>query len=262
MSNRTHKLGAVLLPIAIAVVLVACSQQNTAASGPAAVTQARLLEGTSNPHQWPTYGGSYNEQRFSPLKAINDGNVKQLGLAWYGDYDANQNQHGSPLYADGVIYVSNSRNHLLAFDARTGKRLWSYVPVEIPHSNLGNVNKGIAMWNGKIYMGLLDGRLVAVDAKTGKLKWEVQTAPADLVGAENVNRYSLSMAPRVAKGKVFIGDSGGEFGARGFIAAYDAETGKQVWRFWTVPGDPAKDYEAAPQQKDTLAMAAKTWSGQ
>jgi quinohemoprotein ethanol dehydrogenase len=230
--------------------------------GAAAVDQTRLEQGTSDPHQWPTYGGSYNEQRFSPLTAINDGNVSQLGLAWYGDYDANQNQHGSPLYADGVIYVSNSRNNLLAFDARTGTRLWIYAPAQVPHQNLGNVNKGIAMWNGKIYMGTLDGRLVAVDAKTGKLKWEVQTAPAELVGAKNVNNYSLSMAPRVAKGKVFIGDSGGEFGARGFIAAYDAETGRQVWRFWTVPGDPAKGYEAAPQQKEALAMAAKTWSGE
>ncbi|MEO8315456.1 MAG: PQQ-dependent dehydrogenase, methanol/ethanol family [Pseudomonadota bacterium] len=233
-----------------------------APSGTGAITQERLLKGTDLTNQWPTYGGSYNEQRFSPLTRINDTNVSQLGLAWYGDYDSNQNQHGSPLYADGVIYVSASRNHLYAFDARTGKRLWTYAPVQVPHSNLGNANKGIAMWNGKIYMGTLDGRLVAVDAKTGKVKWEADTIPASLVGAENLSKYSVSMAPRAAKGKVFVGASGGEFGSRGFIAAYDAETGKEVWRFWTVPGDPAKGYESAPQQKEVLAKAAATWEGE
>ncbi|MEO6081245.1 MAG: PQQ-dependent dehydrogenase, methanol/ethanol family [Steroidobacteraceae bacterium] len=223
------------------------------APGPAAVTQERLNKGTALTNQWPTYGGSYDEQRFSPLTKINDTNVKDLGLAWYGDYDTNQNQHGSPLYADGVIYVSTARNFLHAFDARNGKRLWTYVPVQVPHSNLGMANRGIAMWNGKIYMGLLDGRLVAVNAKTGKLAWETDTIPVSLVGAENLNMYSLSMAPRAAKGKVFIGASGGEYGARGFIAAYDAETGKEVWRFWTVPGDPAKG------DQPHLVAARKTW---
>lgn len=231
-------------------------------AGPAAVTQQRLEQGTSLPSQWPTYGGSYNEQRFSPLTAINDGNVAQLGLAWYADYDSNQNQHGSPLYADGVIYVSASRNHLYAIDARTGKRLWQYAPAQVPHQNLGNVNKGIAMWNGKIYMGTLDGRLVAINAKTGKPVWEADTIPAELVGAANRTKYSVSMAPRAAKGKVFAGASGGEFGSRGFLAAFDAETGKEVWRFWTVPGDPAKGFEAAPQQKEAMAMAAATWKGE
>ncbi|MEO6186120.1 MAG: PQQ-binding-like beta-propeller repeat protein, partial [Steroidobacteraceae bacterium] len=258
MSNRARLLGiSLLLPVAVAV-----GAQSNPLARPAAVTHARLLKGTNDPTQWATYGGSYSEQRFSPLAKINDGNVKDLGLAFYADYDANQNQHGSPLYADGVIYVSTSRNHLLAFDATNGKRLWAYVPVQVPHQNLGNVNKGIAMWNGKIYMGMLDGRLVAVDAKTGKLKWEAQTSPAELVGAANVTKYSVSMAPRAAKGKIFVGASGGEFGSRGFVAAYDAETGKEVWRFWTVPGDPAKGYEAAPQQKEVLAKAAATWDGE
>jgi len=270
VSTRLRFLAAAALPVAITGVLIGCSNPaadapavaRSVVSGPAAVDQKRLELGTSDPHQWPTYGGSYNEQRFSPLTAINDGNVAQLGLAWYSDYDSNQNQHGSPLYADGVIYVSASRNHLYAIDARTGQRLWSYAPVQVPHQNLGNVNKGIAMFNGKIYMGTLDGRLVAINARTGKPVWETDTIPANVVGADNVNKYSLSMAPRVAKGKVFVGLSGGEYGARGFAAAYDAETGKEVWRFWTVPGDPAKGYEAAPQQKDALAMAAKTWHGE
>ncbi len=268
MSNRTLvSAGNVVVAAAIvACGLTACSSSSPSSGDPLArpanFDQARMQKGTSQGDAWPSYGGSYDEQRFSPLKAIHDGNVAQLGLAWYGDYDSNQNQHGSPLYADGVIYVSASRNHLYAFDARTGQRLWQYAPAQVPHQNLGNVNKGIAMWNGKIYMGTLDGRLVAVSAQTGKPVWEADTIPAELVGAENRTKYSVSMAPRVAKGKVFVGASGGEFGSRGFIAAYDAETGKEAWRFWTVPGDPAKDYEAAPQQKEVLAKAAETWKGE
>jgi quinohemoprotein ethanol dehydrogenase len=257
--NRARLLG-LAVPVAVASYIVVAMA--AAPSGPAAVTQARLNKGTEDTALWGTYGGSYNEQRFSPLTKINDTNIKQLGLAFYADYDANLMNHGSPLYADGVLYVSTSRNFLHAFDAHDGKRLWTYAPVQVPHQNLGNVNKGIAMWNGKIYMGTLDGRLVAVDAKTGKLKWEADTIPAALVGAENLTKYSVSMAPRAAKGKVFVGASGGEFGSRGFIAAYDAETGKEVWRFWTVPGDPAKGYEAAPQQKEVLAKAAATWGGE
>jgi quinohemoprotein ethanol dehydrogenase len=254
--NRGRLLG-VSLSIAVASQCVVAM-----AAAPAPVTQARLNKGTADTALWGTYGGSYSEQRFSPLTKINDTNIKDLGLAFYADYDSNQNQHGSPLYADGVLYVSASRNHLYAFDAKDGTRLWSYAPAQVPHSNLGNVNKGIAMWNGKIYMGTLDGRLVAIDAKTGKPKWEADTIPAELVGAANRTKYSVSMAPRAAKGKIFVGASGGEFGSRGFLAAYDAETGKQVWRFWTVPGDPAKDFEAAPQQKEVLARAAQTWKGE
>ena len=211
MSNRTLvSAGNVVVAAAIvACGLTACSSSSPSSGDPLArpanFDQARMQKGTSQGDAWPSYGGSYDEQRFSPLKAIHDGNVAQLGLAWYGDYDSNQNQHGSPLYADGVIYVSASRNHLYAFDARTGQRLWQYAPAQVPHQNLGNVNKGIAMWNGKIYMGTLDGRLVAVSAQTGKPVWEADTIPAELVGAENRTKYSVSMAPRVAKGKVFVG---------------------------------------------------------
>ncbi len=264
MLKRAHFVGAALLPIAIAAVLAACTKpgaEKAAIKGPVALDQARLLKGTSDTATWGQYGGSFNEQRFSPLTDINDTNIKNLGLAWYGDYDTNQNQHGSPLYVDGVIYVSTARNNLLAFDARTGKRLWTYAPVQIPHSNLGLVNRGIAAYNGKIYMGTLDGRLVAVNAKTGKSVWEVEVAPKSLVGTAMYDKYSESMAPRVAKGKVFIGASGGEYGVRGFIVAYDADTGKEAWRFWTVPGDPAKGPDHAASD-NVMKMAAATWSGE
>jgi alcohol dehydrogenase (cytochrome c)/quinohemoprotein ethanol dehydrogenase len=256
VKNRARILGlSLLLPIAIAGVAQAASPL----AKPAAVTQERLLKGTSDPHQWATYGGSFSEQRFSPLKQINTQNVKNLGLTWFADYDTNQNQHGSPLYIDGVIYVSTARNVLHAFDAKTGKRLWTYNPViqgERLRHNLGLVNRGIAAWNGKIYMGTLDARLVAVDAKTGKAVWDTDTVPASLGLGTMADNYSITMAPRIARGKVFVGASGGEFGVRGWIAAYDAETGKEAWRFWTVPGDPAKGFESK-----ALERAAKTWNG-
>ena len=236
--------------------LATCQMVNAAAN----VTAKRLTGAAGEPAQWMTYGGTYSEQRFSPLKQVNTGNVEQLGLKWFADYETNQNQHGSPLYIDGVLYVSTARNVVYAYDARSGKQLWKYNPViqgERLRYNLGLVNRGIAAWNGKIIMGTLDARLVAIDAKTGKQAWSTDTVPASLNLGDMGNHYSITMAPRVAKGKVFIGGSGGEFGVRGWIAAFDAETGKQVWRFWTVPGDPAKGFESPK-----LAEAAKSWVGE
>src|SRR6185312_9183833 len=231
-----------------------------AAKPAASVTAARLVKAAKEPGQWMTYGGTYSEQRFSPLKQIDASNVSKLGLQWFADYETNQNQHGSPLYIDGVIYVSTARNVVHAFDGRTGQQLWKYNPmiqgVRLRY-NVGLVNRGIAAWKGKIIMGTLDGRLVAIDANTGKEAWSVDTVPESLGLGEMRNHYAITMAPRVAKGKVFIGGAGGEFGVRGWIAAFDANTGKEVWRFWTVPGDPAKGYENA-----ALERAAKTWTGE
>ena len=242
------------------VVALALCANAQAAKAAANVTAKRLTAAASEPAQWMSYGGTYSEQRFSPLKQVNTGNVEQLGLKWFADYETNQNQHGSPLYIDGVLYVSTARNVVYAYDARSGKQLWKYNPViqgERLRYNLGLVNRGIAAWNGKIIMGTLDARLVAIDAKTGKQLWSTDTVPASLNLGDMGNHYSITMAPRVAKGKVFIGGSGGEFGVRGWIAAFDAETGKQVWRFWTVPGDPAKGFESPK-----LAEAARSWVGE
>jgi len=225
------------------------------------VTAERLAKATREPGQWMTYGGTYSEQRFSPLKEISASNVSTLGLQWFADYETNQDQHGSPLYIDGVIYVSTSRDVVYAYDAKNGQPLWKYNPMihgERIRYNVGLVNRGIAAWDGKIFVGTLDARLVAIDAKTGKEVWSTDTAPASLgLGEDMTKHYSITMAPRVAKGKVFIGASGGEFGVRGWIAAFDAGTGKEVWRFWTVPGDPAKGFETK-----ALERAAKTWSGE
>jgi quinohemoprotein ethanol dehydrogenase len=234
--------------------------EGVAAPSAAKVTAKRLVKADKEPGQWMTYGGTYSEQRFSALKKIDSRNVSSLGLKWFGDYETNQDQHGSPLYVDGVIYVSTARNVVHAFDARTGEQLWKYNPMiqgARLRYNVGLVNRGIAAWNGKIIMGTLDARLVAIDAKTGKEAWSVDTVPESLGLGEMGKKYAITMAPRAAKGKVFIGGSGGEFGVRGWIAAYDADTGKKVWRFWTVPGgDPAKGQENA-----ALERAAKTWSG-
>jgi quinohemoprotein ethanol dehydrogenase len=258
MPIRSRALGTSLLLSAL--VAGGALSHSAAAAQAADVSAKRLVKAASEPGQWMTYGGTYSEQRFSQLKQIDSGNVGSLGLAWYGDYETNQNQHGSPLFIDGVIYVSTARNVVQAFDAKTGKALWTYNPSihgERLRYNVGLVNRGIAAWNGKIIMGTLDARLVAIDAKTGKEVWSTDTVPDSLGLGEMGKHYAITMAPRVAKGKVFIGASGGEFGVRGWIAAFDAETGKEVWRFWTVPGDPAKGFETP-----ALAKAAKTWSGE
>lgn len=269
----TRALGMGLL--ASAVILAGCSRNETPpaaasaggapAAAPAAnVTAERLVHAADEPGEWMTYGGTYSEQRFSQLKQIDSTNVAKLGLAWFADYDTNQNQYGSPLYIDGVIYVSTAKDVVYAFDAKTGRQLWRYNPMihgEHLRYNLGLVNRGIAAWQGKIFIGTLDARLIAIDAKTGTEVWATDVVPASLGLGDMTDKYNITMAPRVAKGKVFIGASGGEFGVRGFIAAYDAQTGKQVWRFWTVPGNPAKGPDGAASDA-VMAKAAKTWSGE
>ena len=225
-----------------------------APAGTGKVTTERLLNAASEPSQWMTYNGSYSEQRFSGLKAIDKDNVKTLGLSWFADYDTNLTQSGTPLAIDGAIYVSTAWSKVYAFDARTGKQLWQYDPKTagewIQNVCCGIVNRGIAAYNGKIYVGTLDGRLVALDSKSGKEAWSTMTV-------DNTKHYSITSAPRIAKGKVFIGNSGGEYGVRGYISAYDAETGKLAWRFFTVPGDPSQGFE-----NEAMKKAAATWGGE
>jgi alcohol dehydrogenase (cytochrome c)/quinohemoprotein ethanol dehydrogenase len=253
------------LAAVLSVALLGCQKAEQPAppvadTGPAAnVTAERLLKAADEPSQWMTYGGTYSEQRFSALKQVNRDNVKTLGLAWFADYDTNLTQAGTPLYIDGVVYVSTAWSKVYAFDAKTGKQLWQYNPKTQGEWAVkvccGIVNRGIAAYNGKIYVGTLDARLVAIDAKSGKEVWSTPTFdPAKR--EDPLFRFAITMAPRVAKGKVFIGASGGEFGVRGFIAAFDAETGKESWRFYTVPGNPADGFE-----NEAMKKAAATWSG-
>jgi quinohemoprotein ethanol dehydrogenase len=243
---------------AIAALLLCVSagglQPARAAQSPADVDATRIGAADKEPGNWLTYGRTYSEQRFSPLTRIAADNVRQLGLAWYADLDSNRGQEATPLVIDGVLYVSTAWSRVKAFDARSGTLLWSYDPA-VPRA-LGVrgccdvVNRGVAAWRGKIFVGTFDGRLVALDARSGTPVWSVMTVDPG-------KPYTITMAPRIIKGRVVIGNSGNEYGVRGYVSAYDAETGKLVWRFYTVPGDPSKPFE-----NDAMAMAAKTWSGE
>jgi PQQ-dependent dehydrogenase (methanol/ethanol family) len=221
----------------------------------AAVDAARLTAADSEPGNWMAPGRSYSEQHFSPLTKIDTDNVAQLGLAWSFDLDtAHRGQESTPLVIDGVMYVTSAWSKVFALNAKTGALLWTYDP-KVPGNAAINaccdvVNRGAAAWKGRIYSGTLDGRLIALDAATGKLAWEVMTV------AEG-QRYTITGAPRVVKGMVLIGNGGAENGMRGYVTAYDADTGKQVWRFYTVPGDPSKPFESR-----ALEQAAKTWKGE
>jgi len=229
--------------------------ETAAAKAPAAVDAARLTAANAEGGNWMSYGRTYDEQRFSPLKQITADNVSQLGLAWHYDLDtAHRAQESTPLVIDGVMYVTGAWSKVFALDARTGKELWRYDP-QVPgewgvHACCDVVNRGVAAWNGKLYLGTLDGRLIALDAATGKPVWTVQTTDPS-------QPYTITAAPRVVKGKVLIGNGGAEMGVRGYFSAYDADTGKLAWRFYTVPGDPSKPFEAP-----ILEKAAKTWKGQ
>ncbi len=220
---------------------------------PAAVDGKRIVAADDEPGQWMSTGRTYDEQRHSPLQQINADNVKDLGLDWYFDYPTKRGMEATPIVVDGTLYTSGSWSIVYAFDAKSGKLLWYYDP-QVPKSWMVNlccdaVNRGVAVWNGKVYVGTLDGRLIALNAKDGAPVWEVQTT-------DKTKPYSITGAPRIVKGKVMIGNGGAELGVRGYISAYDAETGDMVWRFYTVPGDPAKPYES-----EQLAKAAETWTG-
>lgn len=220
---------------------------------PANVDSSRLVNADLQPGNWMTYGRTYSEQRFSPLNQINDQNVGQLALAWYVDLDTRRGQEATPIVVDGVMYFTTAWSKVFAVKAATGEKLWSYDPKVPPEWAVNAccdvVNRGVAVWQGKVFVGTLDGRLVALDATSGKPVWETLTIDPHY-------RYTITGAPRVVKGKVLIGNGGAEFGVRGYISAYDAGTGKMVWRFYTIPGDPAK-----PQESAILEKAAKTWTG-
>ena len=209
----------------------------------------------AQPGSWLSYGRNQNETRYSTLKEINDTNAKRLGLAWtYVLGAGGGNQEGTPLMWNNTLYGITTWSVVYALDARTGKQLWRWDP-EInqeavrPKICCGIVNRGLAIYNGMIIAALNDGRLQALDALTGKPVWESRMAyPQDL--------YTLTMAPRIAGGKVIVGASGGDKPTRGFFAAFDAMTGRQAWKFYTVPGNPE-----LPPENDAMKAALKTWGG-
>src|SRR5215510_12343086 len=217
-----------------------------------AVDGAMIRANTAMSNDWPTIGLDYAETRFSKLHDITADNVKKLGLVWSYPLESSRGVEATPLVVDGIMYVTASWSVVHAIDARTGKRLWSYDPkVDKEKGYKGCcdvVNRGVALWKGKVFVGVYDGRLVALDAVTGKVAWEKDT----LIDKEH--SYTITGAPRVANGKVIIGNGGAEYGVRGYVTAYDAETGNQAWRWFVVPGDPGKPYE-----DESMAAAAKTW---
>jgi quinohemoprotein ethanol dehydrogenase len=220
---------------------------------PRPVNGERIINADEEPGNWLTHGRTYGEQRFSPLDQINDKNVNELGLAWHFDFGTKRALEATPLVIDGVMYATGNWSVVYAVDARTGKELWKYDPEvdrgRSKHLCCDVVNRGVAAWGDKVYVGTLDGRLIALQAATGEKAWDVLTVDLDWP-------YSITGAPRVANGKVFIGNGGAEMGVRGYVTAYDAESGEQIWRFYTIPGDPSKPFESP-----ALEMAAKTWTG-
>ena len=217
------------------------------------VDDARLRAAAGEPGNWLTHGGTYAEQRYSTLEQIRADNVGQLGLAWSFDTHTNRGLEATPIVADGILYTTGSWSVVFAIDARSGRLLWSYDP-QVPREKGKDaccdvVNRGVALYKGKVYVGTLDGRLVALDAATGQVAWETLTVDPS-------RPYTITGAPRVVDGNVLIGNGGAELGVRGYLSAYDAQTGKLAWRFYTVPGDPSK-----PQESPALEHALPTWHG-
>jgi quinohemoprotein ethanol dehydrogenase len=248
-AGRTRVWWAALM---VVVVTVALRSLGDAPGRAGDVNEARVLSDTAG-NDWLLNGRTFEEQHFSPLKEISDQNASKLGLAWSLDIDSTVGIVAEPIVVDGVIYVSAPLSKVYAVDAASGKLLWKFDPkvrlnMAINGSYSARTNGGVAVWNGKVYVGTGDCRLVAIDAASAKQVWEAQVCDATQTG--------ITGAPHVAKGKVFMGYNGSDDGVRGSLAAYDAETGKEIWRFWTVPGDPAKGFETP-----ALEMAAKTWVG-
>ena len=219
------------------------------------VSFKRLVNADDSPDNWLSHGRTYSEQRFSPLKQVNAKNVDKLGLAWSFDLMTERGVEATPIVVDGIMYTTGSWSIVYALNAITGELLWSYDP-KVPGETAGKVccdvvNRGVAVWEGKVFVGALDGRLIALEAETGEPVWDIMTVDPSI-------NYSITGAPRVVKGLVIIGNGGADMGpVRGYVTAYEANTGKQVWRFYTVPGNPADGFD-----NTAMEMAAKTWTGE
>ena len=219
-----------------------------------AVDDAALASAGTNLGEWLTHGRDYAEQRFSPLDQINAATIERLGLAWHYDTDALRGMEATPLIHDGVLYATTSWSNAFAVDAVTGEELWYWDAqadrVRGARACCDVVNRGVALYADKVFVGIIDGRLVALDAATGAPIWDVQTTPVDLP-------YTITGAPRIVDGKVIIGNGGAEYGVRGYVSAYDPDSGELIWRTYTVPGDPALGFES-----EAMAAAAETWTGE
>jgi alcohol dehydrogenase (cytochrome c) len=212
---------------------------------PAQVTSDRLVHSDKEPQNWLSYSGGYQSQRYTALKEITPANVKSLELQWAFQQRSLEKFEATPLVVDGVMYTTQAPSDVVALDATTGRVFWTFSANVKAESRTccGRVNRGIAILGDNVFVGTIDGRLIALDARTGKQVWKVQVAKAEA-------GYSLMHAPLVVKDKVIMGTAGGEFGIRGFIAAYDAATGKEAWRFYTIP---------EPGEKNGNTWAGDSW---
>ena len=220
MTSRSYLLGSAVAMAAIA--LAGCAPKG---GKTAQVDDARLVAGSPDGSDWLSYGRTMDEQRFSPLTQVSDQNVGQLGLEWFSDLDTARGQEATPIVVDGVMYVTTAWSMVKAYDATNGKKLWEYDP-KVPRSKLIDVccdavNRGVAVYKGRVYVATLDGRLVALNADNGKVLWDKLTIPKD-------SHMSITGAPRIVKGKVLIGAAGAEYVVRGYLAAFDAESGKEA----------------------------------
>jgi alcohol dehydrogenase (cytochrome c) len=198
----------------------------------AQVTSDRLVNAAREPQQWLTYSGSYNGQRFSALDQIDVSNVQRLALQWVFQTGVRGTHETTPLVIGDIMYFTAPQNHAYALDVRTGRPIWHYersLP-KVMSICCGPQNRGFAALGDRLFMGTLDAHVVALDAKTGRVRWDEAAADAD-------KGYSFTGAPLIVKDKVIVGMAGGEYGVRGFIDAYDAQTGKRAWRFYTIPGE-------------------------
>ncbi|MBT2133050.1 PQQ-dependent dehydrogenase, methanol/ethanol family [Croceibacterium sp. LX-88] len=249
MTPLRHRPAAWLGALAALASLASLTFASTAAaSDPLAAPEAG---------EWPSDGRDYSAQRYSPLTQIDASNVSKLGLAWYDDLDTYRGVEATPIYSDGVLYNILPFNVTIAYDAKTGERLWTYDP-QVPremarYACCEPVSRGLAMSGNKVIIATLDGRLIALDKTSGKPIWTTQTFGKEFP-------YSITGAPRVFGDKVVVGQSGGDFGVRGFVAAYDIETGAKKWKFFLTPGNPANgpDGEASD---GVMSWVRETWFG-
>jgi quinohemoprotein ethanol dehydrogenase len=253
MKIRIAGISAAVAAGVVALVWLSNQSIGQPAAAPGAnVDGAKIANADADPGEWLSHGRTYSEQRFSPLDKINTTNVKNLGVAWeYRTYSV-RGLEATPIVSDGVMFITLPWSKVIALDAKSGKELWQYDP-KVPGATgrfacCDVVNRGVALWKGAVYVGTLDGRLIKLDSKTGKMLWTVDTVE------NHAHTYTITGAPRVFDGLVVIGNGGAEYDSRGYISAFDANTGKKVWRFHVVPGDPSK-----PQENAALTAALKTW---
>lgn len=252
----------VLVIFAAAALLCACGKREPPPPGTPTVRVAqvdddRLNNAEAEPQNWLAHGGDQQAHRYSGLDQIRPDNIAGLKPAWVMDFDTFRGQESTPIVVDGVIYVTTAWSKVYAVNAKTGERIWYFDP-RVPGPTAAKnccdvVSRGAAVYRGKVYVGTYDGRLIALDAATGKPVWTAVTADPDAM-------YTISGAPRVGAGLVFIGNGGGEFGGRGYVSAYNADNGELAWRFYTVPGDPARP-DGAASDEILAKLVQPTWFG-